>query len=184
MALAPQFSISDAQGKEIAYVKQKLFKLKEDIKVFTDSTQTTQIYSIKADRWLDWSASYLFTDMENNNLGKVGRKGTKSLWKATYNIIDNNDQHEFIIQEHNAFVKIMDGLFSEIPVLNFFTGYFFNPKYDIKRTNGEVVGQLVKESSLVSRNFSLNVFGHTDESENQRLTLSAMMIVLLERGRG
>jgi len=53
----PQFSLTDAAGKSVAYVKQKAFKLKEDISVFRDESQTELQYKIKADRWLEdaWS---------------------------------------------------------------------------------------------------------------------------------
>ena len=48
MALAPQFYVRDGAGRDVAYVKQKLFKLKEDITVFENASQTTPLYKIKA----------------------------------------------------------------------------------------------------------------------------------------
>ena len=89
------------------------------------------MFTINADKWIDWSASYKFTDSEGNYLGRVGRKGMKSIWKAHYEVFDDNDKFDFKIQEENGFVKILDGLFGEIPVLSLFTGYIFNPSYAI-----------------------------------------------------
>ena len=54
VALAPQFSIRDASGDLIAYVKQKLFKLKEAVTVYADERQTQAMYTLKADRILDF----------------------------------------------------------------------------------------------------------------------------------
>jgi hypothetical protein len=48
LALASQIYIRDANGNLFGYVKQKLFKLKEDINIFADESQTRQLYNIKA----------------------------------------------------------------------------------------------------------------------------------------
>lgn len=75
----PQFSVKDDSGRTIAYVKQKAFKMKEDITVFTDDTMSTPIYTIKADRWLDYNASYSFTDANGKDCGRIVRKGARSI---------------------------------------------------------------------------------------------------------
>lgn len=184
MALSPQFYVRDASGQEIAYVKQKLFKLKEDISVFENESQTNILYKIKASQWIDWSASYVFTDAAGKNLGKMGRKGARSLWKATYEVFDEHEALEFKIEEDNAFVKIMDGLFSEVPILGLFTGYIFNPKYNIYRTDGTKVAEFTKEASLLGKKFKLHQHGNFDIQEEERIILSLMMMVFLERSRG
>jgi len=184
MALSPQFYVRDASGQEIAYVKQKLFKLKEDISVFADESQSSILYKIKASQWIDWSASYMFTDASGKNLGKMGRKGARSLWKATYEIFDDHDAFEFKIEEDNAFVKIMDGLFSEVPILGFFTGYVFNPKYNIYRTDGTKIAEFTKEASFLGKKFKLHQHGNFDIQEEERIILSLIMMVFLERSRG
>ena len=56
--------LSDASGNTIAYVRQKMFKLKEDISIFADETKSQVNFKIKADRWLDFSAAYSITNAE------------------------------------------------------------------------------------------------------------------------
>ena len=86
--LSNDFTAFDATGQTIAYVRQKMFKLKEDIIIY-DSQEKTQInYRIKADRWLDFSAAYTFYDETGQDFGKIVRKGWRSIWKASYEIID------------------------------------------------------------------------------------------------
>ncbi|MFZ1559174.1 MAG: hypothetical protein WAT37_04570 [Saprospiraceae bacterium] len=184
MALAPQFYVRDGAGRDVAYVKQKLFKLKEDITVFENASQTTPIYKIKANQWIDWSASYILSDAAGHELGRMGRKGGRSLWKATYEIFDANNTKEFKIEEDNAFVKIMDAVFSEIPILGIFTGYVFNPKYNIFNEKGEKVAEFAKESSFLGKKFKLHQLSDLNVQEEERIILSLMMMVLLERSRG
>ncbi|MHA1720602.1 MAG: hypothetical protein ACTSXK_13860, partial [Promethearchaeota archaeon] len=106
-ALAPQFSVFDANENLLYYVKQKLFKLKEDIGVFSDRQRINQNYSIKADRIIDFSAKYHFTDMQERPLGSVKRKGLKSLWRARYNIFDRENEVA-MIREESVFTRFMD----------------------------------------------------------------------------
>ena len=62
IALASQIYVRDAGGSLVGYVKQKLFKLKEDIRIFADEGQTQLRYTIRADRILDFSANYAFAN--------------------------------------------------------------------------------------------------------------------------
>lgn len=180
----PQFNLTDANGKSVAYVKQKAFKLKEDISVFTSEAQTNLQYKIKADRWLDFNASYAFNDASGNDVGRLVRKGRRSLWKAAYELYDENGKQDLLLQEDNAWVKVLDGLLGEIPVLGMFTGYFMNPKYNITRPDGTLVAVLSKKPDLVSRAFTLEKKAAFEEGEETRIVLGTMMMVLLERARG
>ena len=76
--LANDFTATDAEGLTIAYVKQKMFKLKEKVVVFSDKTQTEEKYHINANKWLDFNTSYNFTDKDGKELGRVARKRWKS----------------------------------------------------------------------------------------------------------
>lgn len=180
----PQFSVTDAGGQPVAYVKQKAFKLKEDISVYTSDAQTNLQYKIKADRWLDFNASYAFTKPDGVDVGRLVRKGRRSIWKAAYELYDENGKQDLLLQEDNAWVKVLDGLIGEIPILGMFTGYFLNPTYNITRPDGTLVATLKKKADLVSRAFTLEKVAPFEEGEETRIVLGTMMMVLLERARG
>jgi uncharacterized protein YxjI len=189
LAVAPQIFVRDANGTEIMYVKQKLFKLKEAINVFSDQSQTHQLYSINADRIIDFSARYNFSDDQGLNIGAIKRKGMRSLWKASYDLLEG-DNVKFHIQEENAFVKIMDGLFGEIPIVGMFSGYVFNPAYLVTRPGsaeqpGPTVMRLAKQPAFLESSFTLEKIDPTlSEKEEEQILLSLMMMTLLERSRG
>ncbi|GMN08886.1 hypothetical protein MTsPCn9_06580 [Croceitalea sp. MTPC9] len=182
--LSNDFTAKDANGKVIAYVRQKMFKLKEDIEVFSNETKTQVNYHIKADKWIDFSTAYSFTDSSDKELGKVARKGWASLWKANYDIIDQHQKPQYKIREENAWVKVADGLLGQIPILNFFTGYLFNPSYIVLDKQEQIVVRLKKEASFFGRKFQISQVKPTDADDDHRIMLSLMMLVLLERRRG
>jgi hypothetical protein len=165
------------------HVQQRLFKLKELIHVFADTRRTQEIYTIKADRILDWSARYNFADDAGRVIGAVKRRGMKSLWKAHYDIY-NGDAIVFTIQEENPWIKVLDTLFSEIPIVGMFTGYVFNPAYIVQRPNGRNVMRLSKIPSFWSRMFNIKALDKLNPQEEPQVLLSLMMLLLLERNRG
>jgi len=182
--LANDFVAKDANNQTVAYVRQKLFKLKEKVVVFSDETKTKEIFNIKANKWLDFNTAYNFTSVEGTELGKVARKGWKSLWKAKYELYDESDKQDLVIQEENPWTKVFDSLLSEVPVLGMLTGYLFNPKYTIKRPDGTLVARLSKQKSFFGRKFSIDKLAEFEGGEELRILLGSMMMLLLERRRG
>lgn len=178
------FTATDSIGNVRAYAKQKLFKLKEHVQVFGDTDQRELKYEIRADQWLDFNASYSFTDAGGRTLGRVVRKGWRSMWKANYLLFDEKDQQDLEIKEKNAWVKVWDSLFSELPLLGLFTGYLFNPSYTLTRPDGTLVATFKKEASFLGRKFTLHKEAEFEKGEEERILLGMMMMVLLERRRG
>lgn len=183
-SLANDFLVTDAQGKLIFYVRQKLFKLIDAIEVFSDETRTTKVFGIKANKWLDFNTTYTFTNSTGVETGRVSRKGWASLWNAHYEIYDESQKQDLLIREENPWVKVADALFGEIPILNLFTGYIFNPAYLVSRPDGVLVAKLTKEPSLIGRKFTLEKMAEFESGEQNRIVLSLMMMILLERRRG
>ncbi len=181
--LASDFNITDRNGKHIAYVRQKMFKLKEDVVVFRDEEKNEELFRIKADRWLDFNASYSITGADGTNYGKLTRKGMRSIWKSTYEVYDENNQHKYTIREDNAWVKFWDGLVGELPIIGWFTGYFLNPTYSLENSSGKTLFRLKKMPSLLGRRFQLDKLTESDNDETL-IVLSYLMMVLLERMRG
>lgn len=182
--LANDFIAKDANGRTLAYVRQKMFKLKEAVTVYSDDKRNTELYKINADRWLDYNASYSLNNASGDDLGRMGRRGRKSILKAHYDIFDKNDEAEFNIQEENPWAKLWDAFLCEVPVLSLFSGYLFNPRYIVKRPDGTEVIRLSKEKSFFGRRFKMTKLTDLTAEEGERVMLSLMMMSLLERRRG
>jgi uncharacterized protein YxjI len=183
IALAPQFSIRDANGSLVGYVKQKLFKLKEAVTVFADEQQTQPLYTLKADRIWDFSARYHLADSQGAALGSVKRHGVKSLWKAQYDILDD-DRLVMSIHEENPWVKVLDALINEIPILGMFSGYLFHPAYLVSRPDGAIVMRMAKQPAFFEGKFAVDKLAPLSEREEKSVLLSLIMMLLLERTRG
>ena len=183
--LANDFVATDAGGHTVAYVRQKMLRLKEDIQVYADENRSRELYRIRADRWLDWSAAYAFYDASGRAFGKVARKGWRSLWRAEYGIVDAHGKARYRIREENGWIKVMDGLVGEIPVLGALTGYVLNPSYVVTDRDGASVARIRKRPSFFGRKFRVDRLAPTPgEEDDDRILLGLMMMILLERRRG
>lgn len=184
LAIATQIYVTDAAGDTVFYVKQKLFKLKEDIRVFGDEDQARERFSIRADRVIDFSASYAFTDAAGRPLGAIKRQGMRSFWKSHYEIRDAAGDLRLTLTEERPWVKVLDTLLDQVPVVGLMTGYFLNPSFVFTLPNGEVPMRLTKRPSLLERRFEIEKVGAIDADDETRAILGALMMVLLERQRG
>lgn len=185
ITLVSQIYISDSNGQLLGYVRQKLLKLKEDINVFADEQQTQHLYNIKADRVLDFSAKYNFTDNRGSNVGAIKRKGMRSIFKAHYEIYSPSGVLAMEIHEENAWIKVIDSLVGELPVIGMFTGYFFNPAYILSRTNGGTpIARLQKQPAFFEGVFNLEKLTEVTDEEEALILLSFLTMTLLERARG
>ena len=183
--LSSDFNITDKNGNYVAYVRQKMFKLKEDVIIFNDETRSRELFRIQANQWIDFNASYSITDLENGKIfGRLARQGMRSLWKSHYDVLDENNALKFQISEDNAWVKVLDGFIGEIPIVGMFTGYFLNPSYTVKDSAGKEYFRLKKMPSLIGRRFQLDRLIDIDDEDESLVVLSLLMMVLLERERG
>lgn len=182
-AIANQIAVRDAGGSFVFYVKQKAFKLREQVTVFADEERTSPVAHIKADRILDISATYGFEDAHGRRFGAVKRSGMKSLWRAQYEVMREDDVL-FVIREDNAFVKFADALLYRIPVVGLVSGYIFHPAYTVSRPDGTRVLHLRKTAAFFEGKFTIDRLADIAPEEETLALLSILMMVLLERTRG
>lgn len=183
LALAPQIYVRDAGGQVRMYVKQKLMKLKEQVTVFADESQTQPLYHIKANKVIDWSAQYNFSTPDGTQIGAVRRKGMRSLWRAHYEIV-RGDQVIFNLREENPLAKVGDALFGQIPVLGILAGYVFHPKYLVSRADGTPAMRASKRPALFEGKYDVDRLVELTPEEEGLSILSLLMLLLLERQRG
>lgn len=94
------FHIYDPADQVVGYSKQKAFKLKEDIRLFSDESMQTLLLVIQARHIIDFSASYdVYDPAQNAKVGVLRRKGLKSILKDEWEILDTEDRLLGLAQE-------------------------------------------------------------------------------------
>src|SRR5215467_10110250 len=103
--LLPQFYFLDANGNTLAFLRKKVFTWKDEIRIFTDQTQSMELLHIKARKIIDWGTAFDVTDSINRQkVGALKRQAWKSLARKEWAILDANDQEMGKIQEDSMFL--------------------------------------------------------------------------------
>jgi hypothetical protein len=190
IALAPRIIVTDSTGMQVAFVHQNAWKMKEDIRIFTNEDKQQEIFRINADRVLDIRAKYYFTESASGKaLGYVQPRALRSIWRATYQIFAADGTITHHIREDNPWVKIADVLFGEIPILGIFSGYVFHPSYTAYRSHDTAdlnnpVLQLHKQAGFFEGLFTIDDVGGVSQEEEMRLLLAMMLMIQFMRRRG
>src|SRR5437879_5291688 len=154
IAIAPQIKVADATGQTVLYVRQKALALREDVRIFADEQQQQQLYQLNADRIIDWSANYRVRTMDGQDLGNIRRKGMRSLWNATYEVADLNGLGLEVIHEENPWIKVVDELVGELPVVGMLLPMFVNPACLVDR-DGQTLLRMKKEPAFFEGKFRI-----------------------------
>jgi uncharacterized protein YxjI len=183
VTIGTRIRVTDATGRQVAYVRKKKFKLKEDVRVFEDENQTRPLFRMKADRMWDFSARYAISGPDGHPIGAVGRQGMRSMWSSSYVLTDSSGMEAGAIREENPWVKVLDGLMESVPFGDALGGLFFNPAY-VANLRGRDVLRVKKQRSILESSFRIEKLADFSEEDEDLLLASVIMMVLLERDRG
>lgn len=179
------FTVTDAQGKEIAYTRQKIFRIKEAVEVYESSRRERVCYTLKADRIIDFNAQYTLHDAQAGaDVGKLKRQGVRSFWRTSYTFHDNAGNLAFTVQEANPWIALVDGIIGEIPLIGALSGLLLNPSYIVTDSQNRPVFLLKKTVSLMERRFTLEKTGDVTPEEETLVVLGLMMLILQARSDG
>ena len=121
-ALAGKFRFYDPGGNLVLFSQQKMFKLREDIRVYSDENKTQEVLMIKARQIMDFSAAFDVVDSATGQkVGALRRKGLASILRDEWDILDVGD---------NVIGKLFEDSMGLALIRRFLTG-LFPQNYDI-----------------------------------------------------
>ena len=174
IALAGKFRFYDPMGNLVMFSEQKMFKLREDIRVYADENKTQEVLSIKARQIADFSASYDVVDAAmNQKVGALRRKGLRSLLCDEWEVLDANDNLRGLLFEDSMGLALLRRL-----VL----GAWLPQNYDI--TFGETrVADLRQNFNLFRYELNLDFTMDTGNLLDRRLGIAAGILLAAVEGK-
>ncbi|MFN8427939.1 MAG: hypothetical protein U0X87_16985 [Anaerolineales bacterium] len=108
IALTGRFRFYDPMGNLVMFSEQKMFRWKEDIRVYADESKTREVLSIKARQIMDFSAAYDVVDTEmNQKVGALRRKGWRSMFRDEWEVLDENDNVKGLLFEDSMGLALL-----------------------------------------------------------------------------
>jgi len=102
LALTGKIRLYAPDGSLLLYSQQKMFRLKEDIRVFNDEERSQELLYIQARTIIDFSAAYDVMDsLTGEKVGVLRRKGWRSLLRDEWELLDAMEEPLAILHEDN-----------------------------------------------------------------------------------
>lgn len=103
-----KFHVYNEKGEVIGFSAQKAFKLKEDIRIFTNEEMKDERVAIKARQIIDFGSSYdVFDSRSGQKLGALKRKGWTSIVRDSWIVMDSNDRDVGKIEEDSMLLALL-----------------------------------------------------------------------------
>jgi hypothetical protein len=169
------FFVYDPSGALVLFSKLKAFKLKEDIRVFTDDTLQTEALSIQARSVLDFSGSYdVYDSATGQRVGAMRRKGLKSsFYKDEWVILDGAEREVGLIQEESAFLALLR---------KYMLGWLI-PQTFIVQLGGQTVATFRQQFNLFATKLTLDFSPDPGRHFDRRLGIAAGILICAIEGK-
>ena len=173
-ALTGKFRVLDPSGNLVMFSEQKMFKLREDIRVYSDESKSQEVLSIKARQIIDFSAAYDVVDTAyNQKVGTLRRKGWSSMLRDEWQVLDANDNQIGVMFEDSMGMALLR---------RFLLGSWLPQNYDI--TLGETrVADLKQNFNLFRYELNLDFTMDPSQRLDRRLGIAAGILLAAVEGR-
>lgn len=174
IALAGKFRFYDPQGNLVMFSEQKMFKWREDIRVYADEAKTQEVLSIKARQIVDFSAAYDVVDTAlNQKVGALRRKGLRSILRDEWEVLDANDNVKGLLFEDSMGLALLRRLL---------LGSWLPQNYDI--SFGEMrVADLKQNFNLFRYELNLDFTMDAGHLLDRRLGIAAGILLAAVEGK-
>jgi uncharacterized protein YxjI len=168
------FHIYDPQGNVVGFCKQKAFKFKEDIRIYTDESCSREWLLIKARSIIDFGATYDVTLPDGTVVGSLRRKGLKSTFlKDAWMVFDADNRQLANLEEQGGFMAIARRHIDYVSL-------FFPQRFALTRMDGTSVATYRQHFNLFVYRLSIAVEKDDPELDDLVILAAGCLICAIE----
>lgn len=148
-ALAGKFRVYEPSGKLVLFSEQKMFKIREDIRVYSDESKTQEVLTIKARQIMDFSAAYDVVDSATGQkVGALRRKGLASILRDEWEVLDVSDNAVGKLFEDSMGLALVRRFLTNLVPQNYDITFGTNRVADLKQNFNPFAYQLNLDFSM------------------------------------
>jgi len=175
--LGAKFHVYDENANVIAFCKQKAFKLKEDIRLYTDDSMGEELFALKARQIIDFGATYDLTLPGGGLLASFRRKGLKSsMVRDEWQIFDGEGQPVAVMKELGTWTPLARRYVDDLAAL-------MPARYAMERaSDGQQIAMFRQHFNLLVYRLGISVT-RADEELDDLVILAAGALIAAIEGR-
>ncbi len=170
-----EFFLADADGtpgEPIAFVEQKRFKFKEDIRFYTDASKTQELMRIKARQRFDPRATYDITDENGTKIGEITKVFGASLLRSTFRVNDAGGQELFISTEKSMPIALTRRAVGFIPYVENVANWLPIPYHFVFKRGEEILGENRRQIGKFRDIYTIDMTADNPRTVDRRLALA------------
>jgi uncharacterized protein YxjI len=173
-ALTGKLRFYTPQEQVVLFVEQKMFSLREDIRVYNDESKSQEILLIKARQILDFNAAYDVLDSASGQkIGALRCKGWRSMARDEWEVLDPNDQGVGLLFEDSVGLALLRRVL---------LGSLLPQNYDMT-IGGTRVADLRQKFSVFGYIMNLDFSMDVNRKLDRRLGIAAATLLAIIEGK-
>jgi len=173
-ALTGKFRVYGPSEELVLFSEQKMFRLRDDIRVYGDESKSQELLMIKSRQIIDFSAAFDVIDsLAGQKVGVLRRKGLRSILRDQWEILDANDMLVGVLYEDNVALALLR---------RFLLGFWLPQHYDMT-LGTERVGDLRQRLHLLAYQLEMNFSMDSAHRLDRRIGIAAGILLAAIEGK-
>jgi hypothetical protein len=174
LALTGKFQFYGPNEQPILYSEQRMFKLKEDVRVYNGPDKSQELLRIKARQVIDFSAAYdVFDPLENIHVGTLQRRGFNSMVRDEWQVLDAHQQLVGTIIEDDLTYAMLR---------RFLLGSLLPQNYDAI-IQGQKVADFKQRFNLIRYEMVIDFMPYSGQRLDPRLGIATALLLGIIEGK-
>lgn len=168
------FHIYDETGGLVGFCKQKAFRLREDIRLFSDESMTTPVLTLTARSIIDFGVTFDVTLPTGESLGSLRRKGLMSTFvRDQWQLFDEYGTPAALIRERNALAAFLRRAVDAIA--------FLSPQvYEVVSDDGRTIATFAQRFNPFVYRLIVTIHEQDDQLDDLVLLGAGCLIAAIE----
>lgn len=172
------FHVYDAQDKVVGYCKQKSFRIREDIRVYTDESKSKELLSITTKSIIDFSGTYFINTPDGQTVGMMRRKGLVStFFRDEWEILSPKGEVVAKLREKGGFLSFARRYVDLVSI--------FSPQqFEILRNDGSLAAVLRQHFNIFVYRMGIAIIDderrNSDGIEDLTILAAACLVSAIE----
>ena len=173
LTIGNKYWLEDQSGAILGFCKQKLFKLKEDIRIYSDENESQELFRIKQEQILDvWGKFAVIDSSTNTKLGYVKRNIISAFVKDTWELYTTSDQ---------LVGRIVESSTGRALARKFMPGGALVPEKMILEMDGQVLANIDQDFKIIGDIWEMNCQMVPSNFDRRVLISCILLMGMIER---
>ncbi len=162
----------ESPGQPFAFVEQKRFTFKEDIRFYTDESKAVELLRIKARQRFDPRATYDVTSADGSPIGQIQKVFGQSLLRSTYRLLDPGGRELATCSELSMGVALFRRAVGAVPYVGEVADWLPIPYHFVFRRGDVELGTHRRQLGKLRDTYTIDLGGDPERTLDRRLVLA------------